>query len=346
MEGSISRRPTRKQFQGCLVGQALGDALGFVVEGQPPTFCRRYVEERLRPDRVGGLGRGPFPLGQYSDDTQLARELMQSYAARGRFDPEDYASRIAAIFSEGRIVGRGRATEEAAMRLAAGVPWDEAGTPPPSAGNGSAMRAGPIGLLFYDDLDEVARAAHEQGFITHRDTRCSAGAIAIAGAVALALREGPVERLDFLGRLSELVVRVEASFAEALISLSGWVTLPPEQAVAYISRAGLERKLDEGWGEITPFVVPSVLWSLYSFLRSPDDYWQTIRAAIAVGGDVDTTAAMAGAISGAHLGLAAIPRKLAGRITDQGSWGFPELTDLAGKCYDIKHREQAGRSKA
>ncbi len=341
MEDSITRRPARKQFQGCLVGQALGDALGFVVEGQPSTFCRRYVEERLGGERVLGMGRGPFPLGQYSDDTQLARELMQSYAARGRFDPEDYAGRIAAIFSEGRIVGRGRATEEAAERLARGVPWDEAGTPPPSAGNGSAMRAGPVGLLFYDGLDDMAQAARGQGFITHRDTRCSAGATAIAGAVALALREGPIERLDFLGRLSELVVRVEASFAEALISLSGWVTLPPEQAVAHISRAGLERKLDERWGEITPFVVPSVLWSLYSFLRTPEDYWQTIRTAIAVGGDVDTTAAMAGAISGAHLGLGAIPRKLAGRITDQGSWGFSDLIDLAGKCYEIKHREPA-----
>jgi ADP-ribosylglycohydrolase len=77
----MTSRPTRKQFQGCLVGQALGDALGFVVEGQPPTFCRRYVEERLGSERVLGLGRGSFPLGQYSDDTQLARELMQSYAS-------------------------------------------------------------------------------------------------------------------------------------------------------------------------------------------------------------------------------------------------------------------------
>jgi ADP-ribosylglycohydrolase len=333
--------PTRAQYQGCLVGQALGDALGFVVEGQPHTFCRRYVEERLGGGGIGGLGRDPFPLGQYSDDTQLARELLQSYAESGRFDPEDYARRIAAIFSEGRIVGRGKATEEAAKRLARGVPWNEAGTQPPSAGNGSAMRAGPIGLLFYDEPHGLVRAAHEQGFITHRDPRCSAGAIAIAGAVALALSESSIERLDFLDRLSELTVRMKAPFADDLMRLSGWVTLPPEQAVRRISRVGRERKLDEGWDEITPFVVPSVLWSLYSFLRSPDDYWQTIRTAIIVGGDVDTTAAMAGAISGAHLGLTAIPRKLAGRLTDQGSWGFSDLTDLADKCYDVKHRQPA-----
>lgn len=334
----------RERFRGSIIGQALGDALGFVVEGQPRSFCRRYAEERLGRNKIVGLGRGVFPLGQYSDDTQLARELMQSYAARGRFDPEDYAGRIAAIFSEGRIVGRGRATEQAAERLAAGELWDEAGTPPPSAGNGSAMRAGPVGLLFYDDPEGLARVAHEQGFVTHRDARCSAGAIAVADAVALALTGygEPVERLEFLGRLSELVVQKDAAFADALVKLSGWVSLPPEEAASHVSRAGLGGRLDEEWGgEITPFVVPSVLWSLYSFLKSPEDYWQTIRTAIAVGGDVDTTAAMAGAISGAHLGLGAIPRKLAGRITDQGSWGFPELTDLADECYDMKHRRSA-----
>ncbi|MBA2618919.1 MAG: ADP-ribosylglycohydrolase family protein [Rubrobacter sp.] len=338
METLRADTPARKRFQGCLVGQALGDALGFVVEGQPSSFCRRYVDERLGGGEVLGVVRGPYLLGQYSDDTQLARELMQSYAERGRFDPEDYAGRIASTFSEGRIVGRGRATEEAAERLARGVPWDKAGTPPPSAGNGSAMRAGPVGLFFYDDMDGLAQAAREQGFITHRDTRCSAGAITVAGAVALALREGPIDRLDFLGRLSELTLRVEAPFAEALTSLSGWISLPPEEAVVHISRVGLEGDLDEGWGGISPFVMPSVLWSLYSFLRSSEDYRQTIRTAIAVGGDVDTTAAMAGAISGAHLGLAAIPRKLAARLTDQGTWGLSELTNLADECYEVKHR--------
>ncbi len=340
METLRADAPARERFRGCLVGQALGDALGFVVEGQPASFCRRYVEERLEGGKVLTTGRRPYPFGQYSDDTQLARELMQSYAAKGRFDPEDYAGRIAAIFSEGRIVGRGRATEAAAERLAQGVPWDEAGTPPPSAGNGSAMRAGPIGLFFYDDLDGLALAAREQGVITHRDTRCSAGAIAVAGAVALALGEGPVDRLDFLGRLSELTVRVEAPFAEALMSLSGWVALPPEEVVVRISRVGLEGDPEDGWGGISPFVVPSVLWSLYSFLRSPEDYRQTIRTAIAVGGDVDTTAAMAGAISGAHLGLSAIPRKLAEKLTDQGSWGLSGLTDLADECYGVKHGQQ------
>ncbi len=86
-------------------------------------------------------------------------------------------------------------------------------------------------------------------------------------------------------------------------------------------------------------MVSSVLWSLYSFLKSPEDYQETIRTAIAVGGDVDTTAAMAGAISGAHLGLGAVPSNLAERLTDQESWGLDKLKGLAGECYDLKMQQ-------
>ncbi|MCX5718537.1 MAG: ADP-ribosylglycohydrolase family protein, partial [Nitrospirae bacterium] len=140
--------PRKEQFSGCLVGQCLGDALGFVVEGYSPGACKRYVEDILKAGRAGEFGRFPFPFGQYSDDSQLARELLQSYVARKNFSPDDYSERIKAIFAERRIVGWGQATREAAIRLVQGIPWEEAGTPAPSAGNGSAMRAAPIGLLF------------------------------------------------------------------------------------------------------------------------------------------------------------------------------------------------------
>ena len=121
--------------------------------------------------------------------------------------------------------------------------------------------------------------------------------------------------------------------------LPGWVFVCPEEAVELISRAGLEPGYPDGWRGISPFVVSSVLWSLYSFLKSPEDYQETIRIAIAVGGDVDTTAAMAGAISGAHLGLGAVPSNLAERLTDQGSWGLDELERLAGEGYNLKMQQ-------
>src|SRR5437773_6205100 len=183
--------PRRDQFSGCLIGQCLGDALGAPVEGQHRRMTAGYINAFLRTNLVGSFGRPGYGFGQYTDDSQLARELMQSFAACEQFDPEDYARRIAGIFTSGRIVGPGTATSDAAFRLAKGVRWEEAGTPPPSAGNGSAMRAAPIGLFFHDDIERLIITAQNQGRITHQDSRCTAGAVAIAGATALALRSGP-----------------------------------------------------------------------------------------------------------------------------------------------------------
>jgi ADP-ribosylglycohydrolase len=330
--------PRKDQFSGCLIGQCLGDALGYVVEGFSPEACERYVEDVLKTERIGEFGHWPFPFGQYSDDSQLARELLLSYVKCNKFDPQDYAGRIRTIFSEKKVVGYGETTWDAAVRLVMGTPWEEAGTPAPSAGNGSAMRAAPIGLFFFDNTGLLIQAAHDQGRITHKDPRCSAGAVAISGAVALVLQDKPINPDSFISSLVDWSGKIEPAFASELIKLSEWISLPPERAVTYISKAGIDAgyPLEDEWQGITPFVISSVLWSLYSFLRTPEDYWETICTAIEVGGDVDTTAAMAGAISGAYLGLNAIPSQLTNRLTDQGRWGVNELVELANQCYEIK----------
>ncbi len=156
--------PRLEQFRGCLIGQCLGDAIGCRVEGYSPEVCQNFVRSQVRRKKIRDRDRFGLPFGQYTDDSQLARELLQSYVNCGQFDPSDYATRIADIFAQQRIVGRGRATEEAANRLIRGVAWQEAGTPAPNAGNGSAMRAGPIGLIFYDDPSQLVQAACDRGF--------------------------------------------------------------------------------------------------------------------------------------------------------------------------------------
>ena len=103
--------------------------------------------------------------------------------------------------------------------------------------------------------------------------------------------------------------KIDRGFAHELQKLTQWICLPPSEAFTAIANAGFDADYvdDDEWKGISSFVIGSVLWSLYSFLTSPDDYWETICTAVVVGGDVDTTAAMAGAISGAHLGISAIP---------------------------------------
>jgi len=328
--------PRIDQFQGCLIGQCLGDAVGFPVEGYPPLICQRYTKQILERGQVGEWTHYPYVFGQYSDDSQLSRELMLSFLHCQRFDPEDYAHRIASMFKNKKIIGYGKATAAAANQLIQGIPWTHSGVLAPSAGNGSAMRAAPIGLFFFDDPDMLLTVAYDQSRITHQDARCSAGAVTIAGAVALLLQTEELSENIFLKQLSEWAKQYDETFAQFILNMNHWLTIPIPDATMAISQAGADPEFENGWQGISPFVISSVLWSLYAFLKSPQDYWQTINTAIAVGGDVDTTAAMAGALSGAYLGIQAIPEKYAQQLTDQGTWGYSQLLNLANQCFEVK----------
>src|SRR5574337_1227567 len=105
--------PAADRFSGFIIGQCLGDALGFLVEGETPHVCSRYAREVVRQGKVPRQTRDGYAFGQYSDLSQMARELMESVVVCQGFDPADYARRIAALFAENRVIGRGHTTEAA-----------------------------------------------------------------------------------------------------------------------------------------------------------------------------------------------------------------------------------------
>jgi poly(ADP-ribose) glycohydrolase ARH3 len=323
---------TAHHLIGCLLGQALGDALGFVVEARPPDVAEAYVRDWLLAGRAGDRAPPGYPFGQYSDDTQLARELLISVREAGGWNPTAFAARVAELFRTGADVGAGEGTRGAARRLLAGTSWLESGTPPPYAGNGSAMRAAPLGLLFAGDPAALRTAAREQSRVTHLDPRCAAGAVAVAGAALLATAPGPLDPREVLRRLTVWVEAEDSSVGRAVAGVEAWLPLEPSAAAARLRADGLDPGHVSPWLGISAFVTPSVAWSLYAFLRTPDDYWTAVCTAIAVGGDTDTMGAIAGALAGARLGPDALPTDLLGRLTDRGGWGASDLAQLAADC--------------
>jgi len=333
---------TKSQFIGVLIGEALGDALGFLVEGQDAEQCEEFITNYLEKGLIPEFKRSIFGFGQYTDDTQLAREMVQSFLDCKKFNPEDYARRIANIFDENRIVGRGMATMEAAMKLISGTNWTESGTPPPYAGNGFSMRAGPIGLFFYKSEKLLIEGARNQGIITHKDPRSIAGSVLIAGSVSYVLRQkkDSIKTNDMLNHLHLLIQPISELFASELLKLKEWLNLSVEEAAPIIGGSGNPDVLSEGWRWISPYVIPAVLWSLYSFLKFPNDFTMAIFTSIRAGGDVDTTAAMTGAISGAYLGNDVIQQNeimklYSSHLTDQKTWEYEELKKLMKDLFQI-----------
>ena len=158
----------------------------------------------------------------------------------------------------------------------------------------------------------------------------------------MALTHKEISADFFLSALSEWTGALSPDFTSELGNLKQWLSFPPEEAVNFIAQAGFDPDYidDDEWKGMSGFVTSSVLWSLYAFLRTPDDYWETVCTAISAGGDTDTTAAMAGAISGARLGIGALPSHLTAYLTDRKTWGVNELIELAHQCYGIKMPSQ------
>lgn len=323
-------RPARAtdRVAGSLLGLAIGDAVGAAVEGLPAVEARRYVEVELRRGLAQGRARPPHPFGQYTDDTIMARELVACATGDG-VDLDRFAARLAGLAAHGEILGIGPGSMAALRRVAAGTPWAEAGTPAPYAGNGAAMRVGPLGARFRGDLARVRELAVAQGRVTHGDPR------ALAGAAVVGLAAATIDRLDRRhphGWCEELALALHglegaAHFLDALAELPALTRVPLAEAAAGVAEWA-ESGPEPGMG-LSPYVVPTVLWSLLAALRSPDDLPEAVRVAIWIGGDTDTMAAMAGAIVGARVGTAGLPPDVVGRLTDRGAWTGADLLALA-----------------
>jgi ADP-ribosylglycohydrolase len=320
--------PSLDQFSGCLLGLALGDALGAPVEAAAPAEARAHAQ-RLRSGTLGD----DAGFGQVTDDTQLARALLTSILASDGFDPAHFAATLRAEVEGPGVIGAGPATLGVARALSRGVPWHLAGLPAPYAGNGAAMRVAPLGLLFSHDDERLTRMVVGQSRVTHHDPRAVAAALVVAGAVALAARPGRLEPAAALDALSRLVGSIEPVVADAVAGLTEWIALSPERASRRVHELGLEPEPREGWRGISAYAVSSVCWSLYAAFRSPEDYVEAVAVAIEVGGDTDSMAAMAGAIVGARVGATGLPSSSMKRVHDRGLWDWAELARLAGRAH-------------
>jgi ADP-ribosylglycohydrolase len=89
---------------GCIVGGAIGDALGGPYEGQLGLVT-------LQPD-------APLRL---SDDTQLTLATCEAVAASGSVSPAAIADRFALWYRQGRVTGMGASTLKALRDLAVGA---------------------------------------------------------------------------------------------------------------------------------------------------------------------------------------------------------------------------------
>jgi ADP-ribosylglycohydrolase len=235
-------------------------------------------------------GGGWWAAGEWTDDTAMALALGESIADRGLLDTGDVARRyIAWANTDGKGIGRttrralsgARDAEDARARARAH--YEETRL---AAGNGTVMRATAIGLAART-LAEAVDAAHRDAQLTHADPVASAASAALCAAL-LAVRESA----DPLAA-AHVQARDHPRLAAAL------------DAVVTHDEAAL--------GRLAAGPQAGACWTTVAValqaLIAVDDYEDGVGWAVSLGGDVDTNAAVAGALLGCRHGAAAIPER-------------------------------------
>lgn len=282
---------TLDRFRGALLGCAVGDALGAPLEG----MSRGAIAEMH--GEVTDYLDARFGRGRITDDTQMTVALAQSITEIGRFEVTHTAFKFARWIEASdsgvkEARGVGMACAVACRRLASGAGPEESAVE--SAGCGSAMRAGPVGLRYCDDPAGLFDASLRQSGITHRHPEAAAGAAAIAMAVALGVRDGgDLDRAGFIRELAQFVERADRGMSSRIAGLADYLDASPEEGFAYTGVGG--------------YVMQTVPAALFAFIRTPYDFRSTVVTAVNAGGDTDSIGAMAGAVSGAFNGERAIP---------------------------------------
>ncbi|XP_067581589.1 ADP-ribosylhydrolase ARH3 isoform X2 [Pseudorca crassidens] len=211
--GGAGAARSLSRFRGCLAGALLGDCVGAVYEARDTvdlTSVLRRVQD-LEPD-PGSPGSAQTEALCYTDDTAMARALVQSLLAKEAFDEMDMAHRFAQEYKKDPDRGYGAGVITVFRKLLspkcrdvfepARAQFNGKG----SYGNGGAMRVAGISLA-YSSVQDVQKFARLSAQLTHASSLGYNGAILQALAVHLALQgESSSEHFleQLLGHMEEL----------------------------------------------------------------------------------------------------------------------------------------------
>ncbi len=282
---------------GCLLGTAIGDALGLSYEGLSP---QRSIKLYPAFNKYHFI----FGKGMVSDDTEhtcfVAQSLINS-------DIETFKSRFAwklRFWFLGLPAGVGFATLRSIFKLWLGFSPNKSGVF--SAGNAPAMRSAIIGVYYGHDRDKLKSFVKASTLVTHTDPKAEFGALAVA--LAASFKEN-ISPQDYFNQLSELLKSEPAE--EFLLLIKKAIDNIGDSSISFAQSLGFYKGVSGYIYQTMPIVI-------HVWLRNQEDYQSAILDIIRCGGDTDTTAAIVGGIIGARVGKQGIPQPWLENL-----WEFP-----------------------
>lgn len=315
MNSSVSISPDKQaRIDAALLSFACGDALGMATE-----FMTRDQIERAFPDGVTRLlsqkdsqNHGNLTPGSVTDDTEQVAYLLERYRAKGQVTVADTVDALLVWIRETRAVEKHYIGPSSLKALTA----IENGADPATAGTGTTcggiMRI-PAAVCFDPDqtMDRLRKNVRAALLPTHNTSEALEASGCYGAALLTALNGGTVAEVVEAalenGPLTEVLAPwrgCAASSAARIREAASWGRLPDEE---------LFHRLYDLWGTGLPSVdVCGAVFAL--FLAAEGSAYRAISLGASLGGDTDTIAALAGALTAAQAGHTDIPDHITGPV--------------------------------
>lgn len=291
----------RSRARGCLLGLAVGDALGGPTEGKSQEAIRRQW------GRVRGY-LGEQQTG--SDDTEYALLNARFLLKHGSCISAALIAggwRAEVLSRQNSYKGAGFSEMLAMRNLKEGLEPPESGMHLHSWSDGLAMRVAPFGIVAAGRPELAAELARMDGSVTHSGEGVYGGQ-AVAAAIAVAVE----------GRTLSAIIDA----ARAAIPQDSWTRRAMDRAVACGGASS------DVWSALEPLwktvVTPAYFWSDIApeavalafglIVAARGDFNEAVLGGVNIGRDTDTIAAIAGAILGGQQGEQAIPAVWSERV--------------------------------
>jgi ADP-ribosylglycohydrolase len=306
---------TKDRILGGLWGSLVGDALGVPVE-----FKDRATVQLDPVTDMREFGTHKQPRGTWSDDNSMLLCTADSLLNH-EFSLTDMGDRFVRWMNEdlwtahGDVFDIGGTTCTALMRIAKGIPADEAGGQhEDSNGNGSLMRILPAVLRFTaEPLELYSSRVESVSAITHGHARSQMACVFY----------GLMVRQLLLG------AQPQAALDAARAEFAGWYERSPEFSRFNHFLEDDLASLPEGDVVSTGYVLHTLHASLWCLLTT-DNYPDCVLKAVNLGGDTDTTGCVAGGLAGVVYGMKSIPADWIRVLARKGDVDclFHEFADL------------------
>lgn len=315
MNSSVSISPDKQAcIDAALLSFACGDALGMATE-----FMTRDQIERAFPGGVTRLlsqkdsqNHGDLTPGSVTDDTEQVAYLLERYRAKGQVAVADTVDALLVWIRETGAVEKHYIGPSSLKALTA----IENGADPATAGTGTTcggiMRI-PAAVCFDPDqtMDRLRKNVRAALLPTHNTSEALEASGCYGAALLTALNGGTVAEVVEAalenGPLTEALAPwrgCAASSAARIREAASWGRLPDEE---------LFHRLYDLWGTGLPSVdVCGAVFAL--FLAAEGSAYRAISLGASLGGDTDTIAALAGALTAAQAGHTDIPDHITGPV--------------------------------